>query len=164
MCGCENSSIARDLGQHRKTHTTSPESINPRYLQAKAQCTSVRRNRGTSLLLDRVGERPVTSQTCSSNSPGCRPVRGPSELFWDWESGRVWEWEASVLGQGRGHVSGWQGELAGFLFDGRGPSPGRDGTGGGGGGGTVGRLNADRGGEWREKGLGRASDDSHRIE
>jgi hypothetical protein len=33
-----------------------------------------------------------------------------------------------------------------------------------GGGGTVGRLNADRGGEWREKGLGRASDDSHRIE
>jgi hypothetical protein len=48
-----------------------------------------------------------------------------------------------------------------FLFDGRGPSPGRDGTGGGG---TVGRLNADRGGEWREKGLGRASDDSHRIE
>lgn len=30
--------------------------------------------------------------------------------------------------------------------------------------GRVGRLNADRGGEWREKGLGRASDDSHRIE
>jgi hypothetical protein len=157
---CENCSIARPGPEQKNAHDQSGKhdsSISPTNGPVHKRTEEQEPSR-TSLLVDRIGERPVTSQTCSSNSPGCRPVRGPSESsgtgsLGESGSGSLGQWEATGPGtRSRIRLAGnWPGShsMAGALplaEMGR----GRDGW----------SLESWPGGEWREKGLGRASDDS----